>query len=288
MLTGAEVRWLTLHCSRASKKHGNYSWPANFADISILLIIWEFSTPSKTRSDTFESVGCEQTAGWPSQSFGWVILFSNRPQINAFWKSPVKDMWGARGHGRGLISSCLIDGPWAQWQAFPKSLNFRANRPQQRGGCRAEWIMKNTIKTKSDRDLNYMQGKYFWGKWDGREGLGRTEELITRATHSLYHLILENFKPLWEGGKTATGSFLWNLKSTVSWDCLVPPLSTFPRPYPVWKDSDLNGAICKDSVKMPPDLKARRTSELCRCIFLATCTCHSWMWAVSPAIAPLL
>jgi hypothetical protein len=136
------------------------------------------------------------------------FCFTKRPQINTFWKVLAKDIWNLREtsvdrfgvyrrlHFRWMLGSGRNTDTK---ELFLRSLCFKGNHPEQRGWCRAEWIMKNIIKTKSDRDLNYMQEKYFWGKWDGREGLGQIEEFITRTAHNLYHLILENSEVPWEG-----------------------------------------------------------------------------------------
>lgn len=126
-------------------------------------------------------------------------------------------------------------------EPFLRSLNFKENRPQQRGWHGAEWIMKNTIKTKSDRDLNYMQGKYFWRKWDDREGSAQTEEFITRMAHNFYRLIPEMFQPPWEvvRGKYNIRIFFWNIRLHGS------SYVFYPVPIRVKEDSDFHGTICR-------------------------------------------
>lgn len=75
-------------------------------------------------------------------------------------------------------------------------------------------------------DLNDMQGKYFWGKWDSGAGLGQIEKFITRAAHNLYHLIPENFKALWEGSELGVSSSFFSLKFKATCASRLPSVPT--------------------------------------------------------------
>lgn len=108
------------------------------------MIIWKFLTPSRMELKHSGPQGVSRP--YDLSSWGVSFLFPKRLPINAFWKVLVKDIWNlteTAAAGSELISGCIVDQSWAQWQEHWYKRVISKKTSLQRRSPTAEELMQS-------------------------------------------------------------------------------------------------------------------------------------------------